>query len=184
MDEHAPTPEPESRSRVTSGAFAMLLVIAAVGVWWLLSGNGPQGPGGNDPRYAVPDVDVSAPTDGPTDGPTDVPTDVPTGTDPTPAVPGGVRIDSYVVLDDLRLSLNYQVARCAPELGSPRVIETDASVTITLIAEADADCAGVLEGRTVAVLIDSPLDGRAVLDGSTSPLVRVEATEAAYVTDE
>ena len=172
MVEHAP--ESRSRARVTSGAFAMALVILAVGVWWLLSGNGPQGPAGNDPRYAVPDVDVSAPSE---PGPTDA---EPAG-DATPAVPGAVRIDSYVVLDELRLSLNYQVEGCAPEIRSPRVLETDASVTITLVA--DTSCTrGNLgsERHSVPVLIDSPLDGRAVLDGSTSPLVRVEATETVY----
>ena len=63
-------------------AFAMALVIFAVGVWWLLSGNGPQGPGGNDPRYAVPDVDVSAPSE-----------PVEADSDPEPTVPGAVRID-------------------------------------------------------------------------------------------
>ena len=163
MDEHAS--EPRSR-RVTSGAMSMVLVLVAVGIWWLLSGNGPQGPGGNDPRYAVPDVDVSAPAD----------PVVPSGS-PEPAVPGGLRIEGYDAVDPLRLSLTYRVERCAPELRSPRVLETDASVTITLVADVDSSCDEPLESRTVQVLIDSPLDGRAVLDGSTSPLVRVEADE-------
>ena len=79
------------RRSVTSGAGAFALVLLAVLGWWLFSGNGPQGPSGNDARYAVPDVDVNATNGGP-------------GASPRPPAPGAIEIDSYVVRDQLRLA--------------------------------------------------------------------------------
>ena len=161
---------PRGRGPVTSGAAAMVLVLVAVFGWWLFSGNGPQGPSGNDSRYAVPDVDVTAGQAGAASA------------SPEPARPGAITIDSYVVIDDLRLAVNYRAgAACADSLQTPRVIESDVTVTITLTADVHrAPCGAPTERRTVAVLLDSPLDGRAVLDGSRSPQVRVEPTSTAY----
>ena len=150
----------------------MAIVLSAVFVWWLFSGNGPQGPPGNDSRYSVPDADASG------SGAVD-----PT---PPPPAPGAILIDSYVVRDDLRLAVNYRTtAGCAAALDTPRVIENDVTVTITLSADVpdESPCGAsvvVGERHTLSVLLDSPLDGRAVLDGSTSPQVRVEPTTAAY----
>jgi hypothetical protein len=150
----------------------MGLVLVAVAVWWLLSGNGPQGPGGNDPLFAVPDVDASS---------TATPGDAPAA---EPVTSDGVLIDSYVVRDALRLDLNYRLdADCPATLETPRVVENNATVTITLRhggAGARCDGEGPVERTSVLVLLDSPLDGRAVLDGSTSPLVRVEPTASSY----
>ena len=157
------------RGRVTSGAGAFALVLLAVVGWWLFSGNGPQGPSGNDQRYAVPDVDVTA-----TGDPT---------SPPQPTAPGAIAIDSYVVRDELRIAVNYRVgAACADALETPRVIENDVTVTVTLSADvADGrPCGTPVERQTLAVLLDSPLDGRAVLDGSRSPQVRVEPTSSEY----
>ncbi len=153
-----------SRRSVTSGAGAFGLVLLAVLGWWLFSGNGPQGPSGNDARYAVPDVDV--------DG-----SGAPTATPRSPA-PGAIAIESYVLRDDLRLSVGYRTTpRCQAALDTPRVIESDVTVTITLTADA-AGCGSGSGRYDVTVLLDSPLDGRAVLDGSRSPQVRVEPTTA------
>ena len=147
----------------------MVIVLAAVFVWWLFSGNGPQGPPGNDSRFSVPDVDVSA-------------SGAPSAT-PDPPAPGALRIDSYVVRDELRLAVNYRAdPACADALETPRVIESDVTVTITLSADVpdSSPCGDPLERHTLVVLLDSPLDGRAVLDGSTSPQVRVEPTTTTY----
>src|SRR5687767_2144972 len=102
MDDHTP---PRGRGPVTSGAFAMVLVLVAVVGWWLFSGNGPQGPRGNDSRYAVPDVDVTAGRSGAA------------SPAPEPTRPGAIRIDSYVVEDELRLAVNYRTdASCADSI--------------------------------------------------------------------
>lgn len=155
------------RRTVTSGAGAFALVLLAVLGWWLFSGNGPQGPSGNDARYAVPDVEANAANGG-------------ASPSPRPPVPGAIEIDSYVVRDQLRLGLNYRsTPSCADALDTPRVIETGTTVTITLSTDASG-CQDPVERRTVVVLLDSPLDGRAVLDGSRSPQVRVEPTSASY----
>lgn len=164
-----------SRSRRGSGLAAVAVVFVAVLMWWLFSGNGPQGPRGNDERYAVPDVDVSPPvaTDGSTPGPTE----------PTLTDPNGVRVESYVLEGDTRLVLNYATgpAACSGALSTPRVLESDASVIVTLSLDppdSPADvCAAVMVPRSVAVTIGSPLAGRAVLDGGFNPPVRVERTQ-------
>ena len=147
------------------------MVVAAVGVWWLLSGNGPQGPAGNDPRYAVPDVEVTGSA-------------TPGDSTPVPATPNGVLLDSYVVRDPLRLAVNYRVDGDCPADVEARVLENDATVTVTLSYDASTgsscDGGGPTERATVGVLLDSPLDGRGVLDGSTSPQVRVEQIATVY----
>ena len=156
------------RGAVTSGAGAFGLVMLAVLGWWVFSGNGPQGPSGNDARYAVPEVEATAGTG---------------TTPPPPTPPGSVLLDSYVPDDELRLLLNYRVpAACTDALDTPRVVESEVAVTITLTADPDGDdgCTGPSVRRTLPVLLDSALDGRAVLDGSTSPRVRVEPVSATY----
>jgi hypothetical protein len=88
------------------------------------------------------------------------------------------------VRDELRLEVNYRLdADCPAIIGSPRVIENSASVTVTLSHEPGGprcDGEGPVDRHTVPVLLDGPLDGRALLDGSTSPQVRVERTAASY----
>lgn len=153
-----------------SGALAIVVVIVAVLGWWVFSGNGPQGPSGNDVRYAVPDVDAT-------------PSGTATPASAPEALPGTVRIDSYVVRDELRLTLNLRVdPECADALETPQVIESDAAVTITLSTDTGgsaAPCGNPTARRTLGVLLDSPLAGRAVLDGSRSPQVRVAPTTSA-----
>jgi hypothetical protein len=152
---------------------ALALVLGAVAVWWLFSGNGPQGPAGNASRYGAPDdlVTPSAPTVGPSASPTS-----------GPRARDRVRIESYVVRDPLHVALNYRSATgCL--LDTPRVLETDAAVTVTLVASPDGRqgaCRRGVEGHTLLLRLDSPLDGRAILDGSTAPQVRVEQTADAY----
>ncbi len=167
MDDH---PGPPGRRGVTSGALAMALVLAAVAAWWLFSGNGPQGPPGNDSRYAVPDDEV-------------IPSAV-ASSRPTPAVPGAVGIDSYVVRDALRVALNYRIgADCDEDLDATRVLETEAAVSITLTVSPGtkpARCGPPVERHTTLVRLDSPLEGRAILDGSTAPQVRVEPSATTY----
>lgn len=165
MDDDQPA---RGRGNRPSGLAALGVVLAAVLGWWVFSGNGPQGPSGNDARYAVPDVDATAAASG-----------VPSST-PEPA-PGTVPIESYVARDELRITVNYLSAPgCTGALGTPQVIESDVAVTITLPVDGEdgTPCADPSEQRTLAVLLDSPLDGRAVLDGSRSPQVRVEPTTA------
>ena len=83
----------------------MVAVIAFVLVWWLLSGNGPQGPDGNDPVLAVPDVDASG-EPGATDSPVPV------------ALANGLRLTSYAVSDGDRLTLEVEVPRgTCPEVA-------------------------------------------------------------------
>ena len=163
------------RGSVSSGVAAMALVLAAALGWWLFSGNGPQGPRGNDARYAVPDVSPKA-----TDG--GDPAAEPSGR--AEPAPGTLRIDSYVMRDELRLVLNYNSpASCVGAPGTPRVVENDVSVTVTLTFETDGGapaCSDELVPRTELVLLDSPLDGRALLDGSVAPQVLVEQTTTSY----
>jgi hypothetical protein len=164
--------EPQTRRPVTSGALAMGLVVAAVFVWWLLSGQGPQGPAGSESRYAAADDTLATTT--------------PAGeTSFEPTSPDGVRIDSYVAQDALRIGLNY---RFEPDcvLQRPRIFETSAAVSITLTAspgEPSVRCGERSPGEeqhTVVVLLSSPLDGRSILDASVAPHVRVEPVAATY----
>lgn len=148
-------------------------MLVAVAVWWLSSGNGPQGPAGSASRYTTPDdlVTPSAATGGPSPSPT-----------PGPSARDRVRIESYVVRDPLHVALNYRsAAGCV--LDTPRVLETDAAVTVTLVASPEGRqraCRRGVTGHTLLLRLDSPLDGRAILDGATAPQVRVEQTTDAY----
>jgi hypothetical protein len=171
-----------SRSGTTSGVAAILVVLTFVVVWWLLSGNGPQGPDGNADRYAVPEEDATAPA-GDGEAGRDSGADDGTG---APARSGRVGVESFVALDGRRIALNYStgLAACVGELDTPRVVESDVSVTVTLTLVPPADppevCAQVAEPHTVVVGLDVPLGDRSVLDGSSGRLVRVEPAARAY----
>ena len=120
--------------------------------------------------YAVPDVEVTGSA-------------TPGDSTPVPATPNGVLVDSYVVRDPLRLAVNYRFDADCPSDVEARVLENDATVTLTLSYDdpsGSACDAGPTERGTVGVLLDSPLDGRGVLDGSRSPQVRVEQIETTY----
>ncbi|QIK66041.1 hypothetical protein G7072_06540 [Nocardioides sp. HDW12B] len=165
-DDRPPAPvEPAVRRKGRpTGLLAMAAVIAFVLLWWLFSGNGPQGPDGNDPVLAVPDVDASADA-GSSEGPVPV------------ALSNGLRLTSYVVTDGDRLDLDVAVPRgtCA-DLLSPRLVESEVSVTVTVTHSTEPDCSPTARDLTdtVSVRLDSPLDGRAVLDGALAQQVRVE----------
>ncbi len=156
-------PAPRRAGRPT-GLLAMAAVIGFVLVWWLFSGNGPQGPDGNDPVLAVPDVDASGDA-GSSDGPVPV------------ALSNGLRLTSYVVSEGDRLTLEVAVPRgTCPDLLSPRLVESEVSVTVTATHATEPDCSPAARdlSGTVSVRLDSPLDGRAVLDGALTQQVRVE----------
>lgn len=155
-------PEPRRKGRPT-GLLAMVAVIGFVLVWWLFSGNGPQGPDGNDPILAVPDVDASGDADS-SDGPVPV------------ALSNGLRLTSYVVVDGDRLEVDVAVPRgTCPDL-SPRLVESEVSVIVTVTHATEPGCTPTARDLTdtVSVRLDSPLDGRAVLDGALAQQVRVE----------
>lgn len=155
-----------SRRRVTSGGAAFAAVLAAVLVWWLFSGNGPQGPDGNAQRLAVAEDPVPGSGGEP----------LPDG----PADPDAVRIDRLELLDEgRRLQLTYLAgpARCAGPLETPRVVESDVAVTVTLTLERPAEpqegCDDAEQPRSVRVDLDAPLGDRSVLDGYHRYPVRV-----------
>ncbi len=165
-DDRPPAPvEPvPRRTRRPTGLLAMVAVIGFVLMWWLFSGNGPQGPDGNDPVLAVPDVDASGDADS-SDGPVPV------------ALSNGLRLTSYAVVDGDRLELEVDVPRgTCPDLRSPRLVESEVSVTVTVTHATEPGCAPTARDLTdtVSVRLDSPLDGRAVLDGALTQQVRVE----------
>ncbi len=153
-----------AKPRGSSGLLAIVAVIAFVLVWWLLSGNGPQGPDGNDPVLAVPDVDASG-EPGATDSPVPV------------ALANGLRLTSYAVSDGDRLTLEVEVPRgSCPEVVAPRLVESEVSVTVTVTHSTEPGCrpAARALSDTVMVRLDSPLGERAVLDGALAQRVRVE----------
>ena len=163
------------RGGVPTGLWAVAAVIATVLLWWLLSGNGPQGPAGNDSRYAVPDVDASA---GPGDGGSG------SGDAPDLANENGVRIDTFVRDDGGRIALNYVtgVPACYGTLDTPEVLETAAAVTVTLTLRppeqpSDEACPDLAMLRTVRVDLDAELGDRSVLDGSFAQPVRVRESD-------
>lgn len=156
-------PAPSSPRR-SSGLLAIVAVIGFVLVWWLLSGNGPRGPEGNDPVLLPPDVNAEG------DG-TEAPSAVPI------ALANGLRLEGYVELPDNRLevSLTVPVDTC-PELEEPRVSESDVAVTVTVTHSTERSCEPLTRARleTVPVRLDSPLGDRSVLDGAPVQQVRVE----------
>lgn len=138
----------------------MVVVIGAVLVWWLASGNGPQGPPGNDPRLLIPAGEASGSPGAPT----------PSGPE---AAADTVRIVDYALEGSDKVLLRWTSGpEVCGEVGTPRVLESDASVIVTLPLE-PGPCPDVAETHTVRMSLDTALDGRALLDGSTSPPVRV-----------
>lgn len=155
-----------ARPRRSSGLLAIVAVIAFVLMWWLLSGNGPQGPDGNDPVLAVPDVDASG--------------EPGAGTTPVPvALSAGLRVTSYDVRDGDELTVEVEVPRgTCPEVLAPRLVESEVSVTVTVTHSTEPGCRPTARALTdtVMVRLDSPLGERAVLDGALAQRVRVEPT--------
>ncbi len=175
-----PTPPPAPRAQptgrrlpVTSGAAAIAMAVVAVFVWWFASGNSPFAPRGNGELMATPSVAPTAAASGET-------------SPPALANPRGVAIDSYVLADPRRLVVNFATGSpaCVGVLDTPAVLENEGSVTVTLslvppVSPAEA-CDLSLRQHSVTVDLDSPLTGKALLDGSFSPPVRVERTDTAY----
>jgi hypothetical protein len=164
----------DRRSPVTSGAAAFAVVLVTVLVWWLLSGNGPTGPPGNEDRLAT--AEEPSP-----DGA------LPRSTPPTPRPDDrAVRIDGYVLEAPDRLALNYTtgVPACSGRLATPTVVEDAGGVTITLPTtpprRSGRACIELAVMKTVRVTLESPLEGRGVLDGSVNPRVRVERVAEPY----
>ena len=165
MADAAPRPEPRSGRRVSSGAAAIVVLLAMCLGWWLFSGNGPSGPPGNAQLYAVPDETPSG------------------STAPSVAPPeGAVEIDGFVPEEGNHVALNYTTGarRCVGRLDTPQVLETDAAVTVSLMLVPPTSpppprrCGEVVELHTVRVDLDAPLEGRSLLDGSRPQPVRVE----------
>jgi hypothetical protein len=176
------------RGVVSSGAAAFAVVLVTVLVWWLLSGNGPAGPPGNEDRLGVAD-DATAPGGGtaPSRGAAEEPGGSETpGTEPRRFDDRSVRIDGYVLESPDRLALNYTtgVPACSGRLDKPTVVEDPGGVTISLSTvppERPAQvCIELAVQKTVRVTLESPLDGRGVLDGSVDPRVRVERVAKPY----
>ena len=166
-DDRPPPPvEPEpGRKGSSSGLLAMVAVIAFVLMWWLFSGNGPQGPDGNDPVLAVPDVDASGEA---SSGPVPV------------ALSDGLRLLSFTEDADDRLTLEVEVpAGTCSEVSTPRLVESEVAVTVTATHSTEPGCqpAPRTVAETVSVRLDSPLGERAVLDGARAQQVRVEPTD-------
>jgi hypothetical protein len=161
------------KGAVSSGVASFAVVLVTVLVWWLLSGNGPEGPPGNADRLGGSDDATGA-------VPPEQPQDTQGADDRT------VRIDSYVLEAPDRLALNYTtgVPACAGRLGTPSVVEDAGGVTITLSTvpppRPDKVCIDLAVRKTVRVSLGSPLDGRGVLDGSSNPRVRVERVAEPY----
>ncbi len=172
MDDSPVPAPPRRRSTAPTGIAAFGVVLVVVLVWWLLSGNGPQGPAGNDSRLAVPDSEVTGST----------------ATDP-PAMSNenGVRIDGFVREGGARIALNYTsgVPECYGMLDTPEVLETSAAVTVTLTLRppdqpSDDPCPDLAMLGTVRVDLGSALGDRSVLDGSFTQPVQVQEVPRAY----
>ncbi len=170
MDENR-EPAGRGKSGSASGLAAFAVVLVVVLLWWLLSGNGPQGPAGNDSRFAVRDGEATG-----------------DGSIAPPAMTNqnGVRIDSFVLEATDRIALNYTTGapECTGALDTPEVLETDAAVTVTLTLRPpepppDGPCPELAKLATVRVDLDAALADRSVLDGSFARRVLVAQTGTA-----
>lgn len=163
MSSTPPPASPGSASRRPTGLLSIAAVIGFVLVWWLFSGNGPQGPGGNDPVLLAPDVDAEG------DG-SAAPSAVPI------ALANGLRLEGYAAQpgDLLEVVLTVPAGTC-PELERPRVSESDVAVTVTVTHSTDLECEPLTRARaaTVPVRLDTPLGERSVLDGAPVRQVRL-----------
>lgn len=153
----------------------MVAALLAVLIWWTASGNGPQVFQGNAERMEG----ASGPA-------TPAPDSEPTG-GPTPSSPDAVPVDSYVLDGERRVILNYTLSadRCTGGLDGPTVLESAASVVVTLRWQDDPDapadtCPEADERRSLAVDLDSPLGERGLLDGAYSPAVLLRSADRAY----
>jgi len=157
---------------VGSGIAAIGIVVVMTFVWWLVSGNGPQGPRGSDATYAVPDGPTST-------GQRDGDSRRVSASGPELTNPNGVRIDEFSLQTPTRLVLSYTTADpdCAGRIDTPEVLETDGSVTVTLTLVPPASpldrCPDLAMQETVPVDLDTALGDRSVLDGSFAQRVRV-----------
>lgn len=166
------------RPGVGSGAAALVAVLATVIGLWLFSGNGPQGPPGNDPQLLIPEDEVAAPADG-----------AASGAEPQLVSTTSVPLDSVVVEEPTRLALNFRTGptRCVGPVDTAQVVETDAAVTISLRTvppqRARAGCAKEDQPevrRTLRIGLDTSVTGRAVLDGAWTQQRRVERVSQPY----
>ncbi len=177
MTEARPTPDRRSRHSshrgVSSGLTAILVVVVMTFAWWLFSGNGPGGgPRGTSGRPDIVDVDAHP------EEATGSPGPVPTPSPPQLSNVNGVPIASFAVEAPRTLVLDYRSGpvRCAGALDTPEVLETDASVTVTLTLvppSRSAPCRRPAQARRVVVDLDTDLGSRSVLDGSYSRRVAV-----------
>jgi hypothetical protein len=161
MSSSAP-PSSGSSPRRSTGLLAIAAVVGFVLVWWLLSGNGPRGPEGNDPVLLAPEVDAEGDAAG----------------SPVPiALANGLRLQGYAVQPGDRLDLTLTVpSGTCPDLEQPRVSESDVAVTVTVTHSTDPACEPLTRARaaSVSVRLGSPLGGRSVLDGAPVQQVRLE----------
>lgn len=154
--------------RLTSGATALVLAVVAVFVWWFASGNSPFAPRGNGETLPQPQGGVTPPADA-------------SGGGPELVGDAAVPLESFVTLDGSRIALNFTTGDpdCVGDLDTPRILENDGSVTVTLAVvplDPDAVCPTIAVPRTLVIDLDGPLDGRSLLDGSYAPPIRVEPT--------
>lgn len=166
---------PTSTRRRSTGILAIVAAVLAVLIWWTASGNGPQVFQGNAERMGG----ASGPA-------TPAAGSDPTG-GPTPSSPDAVPVDSYVLDGERRLILNYTLSadRCTGGLDGPTVLESEATVVVSLRWQGDpggatGTCPDAVQRRSLTVDLDSPLGERGLLDGSYSPAVLLRATDRAY----
>src|SRR5215213_5402698 len=154
-------PKTSPRRGVGSGVAAIGVVVLMTFVWWLVSGNGPQGPRGSDATYAVPDGSTSA-------APADDSGQSVASSGPEQTNRNGVQIDGFVLQTPTRLVLRYTTGdpECAGRIDTPEVIETDGSVTVTLTLVPPANppdrCPDPARQGTVPVDLDTALGDRSV----------------------
>lgn len=159
-----PTSGPAPRR--STGLLAIAAVVGFVLVWWLLSGNGPRGPEGNDPVLLAPDIDAEGEA---------VVSPVPI------ALTNGLRLEGYAVqaADRIEVLLTVPAGTC-PVLEQPRVSESDVTVTVTVTHSTERACEPLSRARaeSVSIGLSSPLGERSVLDGAPVQQVRLERVPA------